>query len=392
MKKKVYIEEYEDLGKLLEVCNKKRNGEIHCTWDEVADLLGIDCAGATLNRFTKYINIYQEWMIENDKSIVDIDSKLLDLKIAKREVQNERRDVNARIRELADFKQLRDMLFERVSKLDPLASAEPNIVYTPKRRTGALMISDLHYGQEFDDGIHVYSPQICKERMDIVLSETLDACQLFRLERLVVVLDGDLVSGIIHRTLRITNQKNIIDQVKDVAEILCTIVASLCKVLPITIVSSVGNHGRVIANYKESIEAENFEKLLPWYMEARLQNFIEPNDISKGIEFIDDGVLNTNVLDIYGKTIVTMHGHQSKPKDAYQWCTKELKIIPDYILYAHLHCDMRFDDGCPVIVNGMVSGCDEHSVKGGYTSVAHQKLVIFDERCGEICTQKIVLE
>lgn len=375
--KKIKFEELDNLEEVIEVCRKKNKNLIDSTWNEIVMSYNLPLKPEALSRFSKYIGIYEDYLEENE--IDCIDEKIIELKKEKMKVSDERRELNRTVRELARMESLQDRVLELWA-----SEAEVKVFENYKKeemvtsnREGVLIISDVHYGIIIENEINNYSPQICEESFEKMYKEVLENITRYNLKKMHVLLAGDLVSGIIHTNLRLQQGEDVINQIKGISNILAIFLENLNKRIDVEVHYTIGNHSRIMADKKLNLSSENFEYLLPWYLNAKTTVKIEDNNS------------DISVFNVCGYSVASLHGHQVTPNAAYEYIVKRTKNIPDCILIAHYHNDGRIDKGCPVITNGSMVGTDEYALEKGYNSIPHQKLLIFEENEGEIATVKI---
>lgn len=375
--KKFRFEDLENLGEVIELCRKKNNGTIDSTWMEIVKDYGLPVNSSALNRFAKYIGIYEEYLKDNE--IDTTDEKIMELKKERMKTADERRELNRTVRELARMESLQERVMDIWKEEPPVKIFEKDIrgIIEHQDREAVLVISDVHYGILVNNEINKYSTEICKESFEKLYREVTKNVGRFHLKKVHVLLAGDLVSGIIHTNLRLQQEEDIIKQIKGVSEILATFIENLNKIVEVEVRYTIGNHSRIVADKKQSLSSENFEHLLPWYLKEKVSAKIHDNDS------------DIEIFDVCGCKVASLHGHQVAPKSAYEYIVKRTNTIPGCILVAHYHSDNRIDNGCPIITNGSMVGSDEYAFEKGYNGIPHQKMIIFEENEGEIATIKI---
>lgn len=374
--KKVRFEDG-DVNKIIEVCLKKVDGVFIGSWQDVALIFDNIYKPEALARFGKYISMYRDNLKEKEDSVESI----LELRKERRKLQSQRRELNRLINELADMEGLKEMVLETLSEYPNVPIFQKPLVYTPSNNEGILCLSDIHYGIGVDNEKNIYNPQICIESFEKVYKETVEYTQFYKLKKIHVLLGGDLISGLIHTNLRLQQLEDIISQIKNLSDILVKFLSNLREVNPYTEIVvhlTAGNHGRMMEDKKKSLSSENFEHLIAWHLETLGFN------VNQGGDCI--------LFNVAGHKIGALHGHQVAPAKAYSYIVGLKKVIPDAILMSHYHSDIRIDNGCPVIVNGSMVGTDEYALEGGWYSLPHQKLIIFNENNGEIATHKITFK
>jgi len=331
-------------------------------------------------------NIAVNNITDND-IIKEIEYKRIEMQKDKIRLQDQRTSLTKIVREEARWENLKEEILKRVDNINnnyPLLYDKENNYYEQdSKREALLLVSDAHYGIDIKNIVNEYNPTIAKERFNKLTYKTIKYCKENKVKTLNVLLAGDLISGIIHNNLRLQNSEDIIQQIINVSEILAQMFTLLSKAIPnIKIEYTVGNHSRISPNKNDSIESENFEYLLPWYLSSRLIKL-------ENIEIIKSEFNEIVHMKIFGYDILGVHGQNDKLTSVVHDLTKITRIIPYMICYGHLHKDFRNEDGTVVVVNGSLSGIDEYAFSKRYLSVPHQKLIIFEEGVGEICTYKI---
>ena len=377
------------------LCNAKLNKQIDLDWIELVEKLGLNCSSDHLRKLSYAYKEFSDYLDENKLSDItdldilnEIELKNLELKKEKIKLCDQRRELNKLIREEARWENFRDEIIENVKELNnnyPLLYNSDYRGYDvgSHNREGLLLLSDIHYGIEIKNLLNVYNPSVARERFKKLTSRTLEYCELNKVSKLNILLQGDLLSGIIHNNLRLQNAEDIISQVINLSEILAQLITELGSHIPyIDVHYTYGNHGRVHANKHDAIESENFEHLIIWHLETRLSNL---NNI-RILKSKFDEIVHMNIC---GYDILSVHGQNDRLNTVIHDLTKITRIIPYMICFAHLHKDFRNEDGTTIVVNGSFSGIDEYALAKRYVSIPHQKLIIFEENFGEIATYKI---
>lgn len=374
MKKKKF-EDYENLDKLINVCLSKVDGSFTGSWNDVASILGGGFAPEALARFGKYISIYRDYQQTKDESI----EKVIELQKERKKLCDQRRELNRSITELARMEGLFDMFDEHLRNRERIVAFDKGILVANahKKREALVYLSDIHYGIKVNNELNKYDANICIESFRKLYHDTKEMLKLYETNKLTILLGGDLVSGIIHTNLRLQQEEDVISQVLAVGDLIEEMATNFKALgIEVSIVGTIGNHSRIMQDKKQNLSSENFERIIFRQLEKAGFKVQQESDVA--------------VFEVANNPVIALHGHQSSPQKAFTYCVKRKKIIPSTILMAHYHNDMRVDDGCPVIVNGSMVGTDEHALEFGYCSQPHQKIIIFEEGKGEICTFKSI--
>lgn len=238
-----------------------------------------------------------------------------------------------------------------------------------------LMLSDLHIGANCSNFYNTYNFEVAKERISKLTFDTINYCKMCNVSTLHVVNLGDLIHGLIHSTARISEELNVVNQVIKASELISWMLAELTHLgINITYRSCTDNHSRMMSNKSDNIEAENFNRIIDWYLESRLKDsniiFMNDNiDISIGKFTLNNG-----------KKIMFAHGHlenTNKCIDSFIGATKE---FIDYVLLSHFHTTKEKSyNGSKLLINGSVIGTEDYALSKRLFSPAEQKLLIFDQ-------------
>lgn len=383
------------------ICGKIE-GQLNCDWQDIVEEFELGVHRDTLRKavnvgeFSAYkvAKYYEDLMIkqiQNSKTdaVKDIENKVRQLQIEKQKLKDQRTELNRLIRTQARWEQVIEILEEQIEAYEYQKSeyAEAR-QYESDKNVASLMLSDWHIGAKFDTYLESYDTDIAKYRVKLLKDDVIEYCTLHKIDTLYIEILGDMVSGIIHVNNRLAQCENIIQQNIIASEMLGELIFELAKVVPnIKLVYCVGNHGRVNADVKESIAEENFEYLIRYYLEIKLQNL--PN-----IEWLDNEV--TPEMCVYtlpnGRTIASMHGHRER-KNTYQHTVKNLTdFCEDFrineVHMGHFHNHQVINN---VVVNGSMMGCDEYAQRFKFHADPSQTLRVYDKK-GNIVTYEIILK
>lgn len=300
---------------------------------------------------------------------------LEDLAAIRREralIQDARTSGNRVMREAARATSLQEIMQQQIVRFEP-EFAPPAHKAVKNSRALYAMLSDIHYGIEFANAMGVYNSDIAQERVMRYADELIHLGVANNIDTIFVSLMGDMVSGIIHQTIRLENRENLVEQIVGVSELTAEFLHRLSMHFNMVYVNSVpGNHSRIDKSFDDATRGEKVDTLIVWYCKSKLENIYN-------VEFCDNKYDPTvGVFEIFGKTYVSVHGDLDQ--DLRTSASRIRMIIGgpiDYILAGHLHVpDCRFEH-VGYIRNGSVCGSgDEYTAKKRLYSPPYQVAMI----------------
>lgn len=319
--------------------------------------------------------VKNEYLIESDDEIIErlakIEQKEDELYKTKVKTADKLREYRKTLRDESRIENL-------VSLIDDIAKDMPEMRIDKKdinltgEMSAILCLSDWHYGMLTNNFWNSYNTTIAKQRVEKLLHDTIKYCSIMNIGDLYVSNLNDLINGNIHVTTRIQSEEDVLQQTMHVAELLAWFLKELESYgLNVYYSSVTDNHAR-INNYKEHIEKENFNKIVDWYLKARL------NDSSIIIfeNLIDESI---SYFQVDGRNIFSVHGHLDKPSQVLPNLALGIGINPDIVLMGHYHNRQEFAVGNgKVIMNGSLCGVDDYAKNNRYFSDPSQNLIVLD--------------
>jgi len=379
----------------LRLCNLKLDKQIDLDWSEIVELLSLGISGDHLRKLSYAYKEYGEYLsikeLESiDKSSGDSDEFIQKITKAKEDLykekvklQDERRMYNAFARVEARWEEMKDVIESEARSLNvtkPLLSNGTDI--KSGEQIASLLLSDLHLGIEVDTYLNTYNIEIAKEYIKTLELKAIEYCRIHNVKELNMEILGDLVSGIIHVTTRLYQQETIINQTMMCAEMLAEMIHNLSDELEkVNIYFSVGNHARVVANYKEHMSEENFEYLILWHLKTRLKDV---DNVEFKVNIYDSEMI---VYEVFGKKIISVHGHKDKPESAVMKLSQMLGILFDECHMGHFH---NFAFKSKTLINGAFVGLDQFAQDHRFSGHPSQVMKIYYEN-GDECIYDIGL-
>lgn len=381
---------------------KANNEDIDLTWEEIVDKLRLPYSPAYAEEYSTAIKDYRDYIKSTRKSpglsdeeldvISKAEMKIYEMKAEKVKLQDHRRELNKLIRESARLENIREDISDAIhDSISSLRNTDLKKYYQKNEKAkgdneGVLLLSDWHIGMVADNMINTYNEAIMKERVSDLLDKTIEYGRFHNIKTLNIFFLGDIVNGLIHITTRINNQKNVIRQTMVAAEVISKFVAKLSGEFPeIKLYFSRGNHERISANPKESIEDESLFDVIPWYVKTRVEDIPNIKIIENDL---DSEIISTEICD---QQIFAVHGHKDQVTNVVENLALMTKTTPDYVFMGHYHSGLEKDiHGATIIVNGSLCGVDDFAMKIRKTSKPMQKFMVFN-KAGRLCTYDVTL-
>lgn len=378
----------EQFGKKLKLCLQKLNKESDMDWIEIVEELGLDCSGDHLRKTAYGMKEYDDYIKSKTKEMISKEEyeKLLDkeLEIKKEKVklQDMRTQLNKQVRELARKENLEEILEHKLDELN----MQPRIINDEYKnriasgKSAIAMFSDWHYGIEVDNFLNKFNPDVCRERVNLLIDKIIEYCQLNNIDRLHVFIMGDIISSENYNVIRLQNRENLIDQIINASELLTEAIIKLSKYIPYVLVGvCTGNHCRS-QNKGDATNRDNYIHLIKKYLELGLKNV---SNISFIENSYDDEIINA---EINGLSVIATHGDKlAKSNGSYKLSAILDKKI-DLLCLGHWHeSRMETNHRTIVHINGSLVSSDEYSRNLNLYAYPTQKLLIIGDNKVECC-------
>lgn len=362
---------------IFRICSQK---ELIGSWQEIADILNPQLGrDYSKDKYRKQWNGFSKnRMLKESPSetttpdgIAEYEKAAIRYRDERAAYQNLRR-IEARVEQKLDF-------------LEELIEKQGRIVFPelepPEEQTSdtdmIVCLSDLHIGQTFCSYWGQYDSETAADRLKQYLRKIFEIKERHGCQNCYVSIQGDLISGNIHKSLAVTNRENVIQQIKTATELISSFCYELCqKFNKVYMYNCSGNHSR-IDRKEDALHDERLDDLIGWNVEhflSHVQNFVVPEDSN-----IDNGIVLFYVRD---KAYVACHGdYDSFSKQGISNLALMLDFIPYAILCGHRH-SMSISDfsGVKMIQSGSLAGSgDNYSIENRLVGKPSQTVCV----CGD---------
>lgn len=300
------------------------------------------------------------------------------LQTNKQQLSDLRSALNRQIRTTARWEEFEQELLNVMKTLPDISSPIKKVPYTPSNSEAVLLFGDLHLGVNCDNAKNRFNYEIATQRIERLANKVIYYCKLNKIKTLHFCNLGDMIHGIIHTNARIEVEFDVAEQVIKSSELVANLLSTLNKSIPNIVYRSVlDNHSRVTPNKEESVEAEQFSRIIDEIIQLRLRGSgikFEDNTIDRGIGSFE---LSS------GKNFIFVHGHQDSVKDINKTLLAIGSITRksiDYFALGHYHNPNEKDvNGTLVFTNGSIVGPEQFAFGKRLLTPASQKLLIFSD-------------
>lgn len=374
-----------------EILNKK-NGVTDKDWVDIITEYQLDIHPDTLRRASIGVKLYDESGIA---PIVPATNEYIE----RQKMRDLGAKVNALYRSESRSELLRETVEAAIEKLPPI-----NVDHNIKERTGGsrsivVAIGDFHYGADirvtglFGETINLFNSNVFKRRMDMLLGEVLEIAEKENACTIDIMMVGDLIDGILRQSQLTRLEFGLVEQVIQLSEYLAKWVNAFAAIYAVNVHSVTGNHSEIrpLKSKAREFEDENLEKIIMWYLKARLKD-------NKSV-CVDDVCDRMNLVDVLGYNFLLIHGDGKDSIDKIAMNTVNLygEHI-DFFVCGHLHKEEEYLGGATADGNSLIirvpsmCGMDRYAQSKGYGGRAGATVMVIDSNKGRRCVYPITFD
>lgn len=374
-----------DLQYVWRIASAKDNGELDMNWNELADLFNSQLCTDEEEYKTEagWRKPYQAAKLFYDQDVFPKNGtiELDEIKTAKQNLFSERVKLRDERNELSRLlrEQARRESYIEIVRRTFIEDVKPFDIVKEKRiehGDSAMIIhlTDIHAGLGIKNYINSYDNNEMYSRLYKYLNQVDEIRRVHHCRDCVLVLGGDMISGLIHTSIRLENTENVVAQTKRICKYVAEFVNSLREMFETVRVYSVsGNHSRMTSNLDAHLDGEELDSLIPFYLEAVFAKddsvVIENNPCG---EYIATFALCTHKW-------CAVHGDKDNSATIASDMTKLLGYTPDGILMGHRHTNgMTTDGNTKIIQSGCVCGTDRYAFDKRLFGKPEQMVIVTD--------------
>lgn len=366
---------------IFRVCKDK---DLIGSWSDVADVLnqltgkryGESKYRKEYTSFTKLFEANRAALGDTEEQINELNEKIRELQAEKIQFRDERNAWNKQNYLRARVDQKLDYLADRLLENSRFEFPDVSEYSRPGGSDLLVILSDFHIGATFDNNFGYYDTDVAKERLAKLYQEIINIADRHECQDCYISLQGDIISGNIHRAIQVTNRENVIDQVKIASDLITNFCYLLCQRFRCVNFHSVsGNHTR-IDRKDDAIHNERLDDLIAWTVSLRLNNV---SNFAYRKNYYDTGI---SQIFIRGNEYVGVHGDYDdySPTGVSKLCMM-LGHVPYAVLYGHLHtCAVSESNNVKMIRGGSLCGSgDNYTVEKRLSGKPAQMVCVCNE-------------
>jgi hypothetical protein len=382
-------ERYEEL---LKDCSNKVHKISDLDWSEINAKYGIEFNSDTSRKGSQpplfggvFVKEYFDWKYSKEENknnssyIDDLAAQRRELERAKIKFRDERNAWQRQNYTDARVESKLDLLEEQLTSIGKVEFENHENIDIDSDNDILVILSDLHIGQTFKSVWGEYNTSIAKKRLEKYINEVVKIGKRHNSENCYVSIQGDLISGSIHKSIAITNRENVIEQIKIASELIASFCYELSKHFKNIYITNVsGNHSR-IDKKEDALHDERLDDLIKWSVDILLRNVDNITKVDRMGNF-DNGIA---LMNIRGKDYINVHGdYDSYTKHGVSNLIMMLGFIPYAITFGHMHtCAVDECNGVKMIRGGSLAGSgDSYTIEKRLSGKPSQMVCVCNEK------------
>ena len=326
-----------------------------------------------------------------------LDEKKRELEKERKKLQTEKLEYNRWLRENARDEMITEQIVNAVRSLEPLTIPKIRTVKENTVKEGILVLSDCHYGVEFDikglfgETLNAYSPEIFEQRMWYLFNKVCDIIEKEQLDTIHIWECGDSIDSILRLTSQLMKLRyGILESTVKYANFLAEWLNRLSEKVNIKLqIVKRSNHCqlRICGAPKNAFPDEDMSVVITEIIKSRLEN-------NSNIEIIENPTGYPFQLICGEYNVLAIHGEVKDLGKAIDDFGRSYKMPIDYLIGGHKHHRENIETGidCEAISVGSIIGVDSYGLSLNKTSNASATFLVFEEGLGKSVQYDIKLQ
>ncbi len=389
---------------LLSEIDKKLNGETDIDWTELCEKYNLPCHPDTIRKASASIfggKFRSDYLKSQIYTNPDEFSKEKELNNKLSEIKKERiklQTANIEKNRIDRAEARQEMFYEYVANAIetlPLPDFRPLDAKLNSGMEYVLTISDIHYGASYDSYNNSYSPEICKERFELLTNYVIDFVDKHNVSNLTVLELGDTLQGVLRMSDLKINDSSVVKSLVEISRIIANFLNTISEYTHVNYYHvNFANHTqtRVLGTKANEIADEDLEYVIKNYIHDLCK---DNKRVCVHLNNHDEQYL---ILNINGFKTVVCHGHTIKNnKNALKDLSMLMGDNISYCIMGHFHGANAFTsyegftEDCETIICPSFCGSDPFSDSLFRGSKAACQILGFDEVFGHVETYKFIL-
>ena len=383
-------ERYEEL---LKDCSNKVHKISDLDWSEINAKYGIEFNSDTSRKGSQpplfggvFVKEYFDWKYSKEENknnasyIDDLAAQRRELERAKIKFRDERNAWQRQNYTDARVEAKLDLLEEQLSSIGKVEFENHENVDINSDNDLLVILSDLHIGQTFSSMWGEYNTNIAKKRLQKYLNEIIKIGKRHDSENCYISIQGDLISGSIHKSIAITNRENVIEQIKIASELIASFCYDLSKHFKNIYITNVsGNHSR-IDKKEDALHDERLDDLIKWAIDILLHHVDNISLYESNCGNFDNSIA---LMKIREKDYINVHGdYDNFTKNGVSNLIMMLGFIPYAVTFGHMHtCAVDECNGIKMIRGGSLAGSgDSYTIEKRLSGKPSQMVCVCNEK------------
>ena len=378
---------------------QKKAGLIDLDWQEICEKYDLNISADTLRKAGVGIKLATDANMLNDKPSTTV-AQISGGYVERQELRDLTRQVSKLYRSESRSELLREAVLDAVNHLDPIRINHCQTISERNDfgRTLVVALGDFHYGADIHvtglmgETLNEYNSKVFEERMERLLAEIRGIADKEQISQVRVFLVGDLIDGMLRQSQLMRLEFGMVESTIRLSEYLSYWLAELADGLYVDVYATMGNHSEVrpLKSKNREFEEENLEKIIMWYLKARL-------DGEENI-FVDAECKRYTMVDVEGFKFLLLHGDGEKSvvdiaKDTVNLYGRSI----DYFVCGHKHKEQEWpsgntNDGHSVIIRvPSICGVDRYAQSRGFGGKPGATALVIERDYGRRCVYPIKL-